>query len=67
MEDWPEVDVVCVYAEKDVLQAVSADHVARGAEEVLKALPTLPQHTSYLLIIATMATGVGVLQTCMYK
>lgn len=56
---------MCVYAEKDVFQAVSADHVARGAEEVLKTLPTLPQHTGYLLVIATMATSVAMLQTCM--
>ena len=41
-EDVPVVDVVRVYAEKDMLQTMSADHVARGAEEVFKALPTLP-------------------------
>ena len=61
--DSPSIDVMRINAQKSMLQAVSANHVARSTQVVFKAFPTLPEYPGYLTIVTTMAASVDVLHT----
>jgi hypothetical protein len=59
----PSIDVVSIDAQKGVLQAVSAKHVARRTQVVLKAYSTLPEYSCYLTVVTAMAASVDMLHT----